>query len=245
MGSSKLRVRSDIFFADDRFELYVPHPSEMHLMTRIDLDELNLPYGPSTFDLIHIRFAHSRVRPLLPSDQYRNIHIPPDKANADQVRSFSTLLSQAFTLLRPGGLLLLFDYDLLPILADESTPLSAQAWHDAFSKSMKKAGMPLFGLDQVLPCFAGGEVEGKDMRVPIGHGDGALHNLSCCFLGSIPLTSSPPEDLGTTPRRNLISRPNGPTREDSLYQYESIFGSRATRHDRIRRIYKCRSGCPL
>ena len=67
----------------------------------------------------------------------------------------------------------MFDYDLLPILADESTPLSAQAWHDAFSKSMKKAGMPLFGLDKVIPCFGGREVEGKDMRVPIGHGDGA------------------------------------------------------------------------
>lgn len=89
-----------------------------------------------------------------------------------QVRSFPQLLSQAFTLLRPGGLLLLFDYDLVPILADESTPLNAQAWHDAFSKSMKKAGMPLFSLDKVVPCFAGREVEGKDMRVPIGHGDG-------------------------------------------------------------------------
>jgi len=66
----------------------------------------------------------------------------------------------------------LFDYDLVPILADESTPLNAQAWHDAFSKSMKKAGMPLFSLDKVVPCFAGKEVEGKDMRVPIGHGDG-------------------------------------------------------------------------
>jgi len=107
-----------------------------------------------------------------------------------QVRSFATLLSQAFTLLRPGGLLLLFDYDLLPILADESTPLSAQAWHDAFSKSMKKAGMPLFGLAEVIPCFGGREVEGKDMRVPIGHGDGASLSslLSCRFLGSIPLT---------------------------------------------------------
>jgi hypothetical protein len=97
---------------------------------------------------------------------------------------------------------LLFDYDLLPILADESTPLSAQAWHDAFSKSMKKAGMPLFGLDKVLPCFGGREVEGKDMRVPIGHGDGAF---SPPFFTLIMLptreyfpTSSCSEDLGTS-----------------------------------------------
>lgn len=48
---------------------------------------------------------------------------------------------------------------------------------------MKKAGMPLFGLDQVLPCFAGREVEGKDMRVPIGHGDGAF------FFSSTPIMS--------------------------------------------------------
>jgi hypothetical protein len=68
----------------------------------------------------------------------------------------------------------LFDYDLVPILADESTPLNALAWHDAFSKSMKKAGMPLFSLDGVLPFLAadGRKVEGKDMRVPIGHGEG-------------------------------------------------------------------------
>jgi hypothetical protein len=90
-------------------------------------------------------------------------------------------LKIAFTLLRPGGLLLLFDYDLLPIQADETTPLSAQAWHDAFSKSMKKAGMPLFGLDKVLPCFGGMEVEGKDMRVPIGHGDGASLSILFCL----------------------------------------------------------------
>jgi hypothetical protein len=190
-----LRVRIYIFFADDRFELYVPHPPSAgnDLTTRIDLDELNLPYDPSTFDLIHIRFAHSRVRALLYSSSISIRHIST-KLTLIQVRSFATLLSQAFTLLRPGGLLLLFDYDLLPILADESTPLSAQAWHDAFSKSMKKAGMPLFGLEKVLPCFGGREVEGKDMRVPIGHGDGASFSpfwiLSCHSLDLImPLPS--------------------------------------------------------
>jgi hypothetical protein len=190
-----LRVRVYIFLADVRFELYVPHPPSAgnDLTTRIDLDELNLPYDPSTFDLIHIRFAHSRVRPLLYSSSTSIRHIST-KLTLSQVRSFATLLSQAFTLLRPGGLLLLFDYDLLPILADESTPLSAQAWHDAFSKSMKKAGMPLFGLDKVIPCFGGREVEGKDMRVPIGHGDGASFPpfciLSCHSLDLImPLPS--------------------------------------------------------
>jgi hypothetical protein len=167
--------------------MYVPHPPSAgnDLTTRIDLDELNLPYDPSTFDLIHIRFAHSRVRPLFFSSSTMIRHIST-KLTLTQVRSFATLLSQAFTLLRPGGLLLLFDYDLLPILADESTPLSAQAWHDAFSKSMKKAGMPLFGLEKVLPCFGGREVEGKDMRVPIGHGDGA--SPQSFFASTVPLT---------------------------------------------------------
>jgi SAM-dependent methyltransferase len=192
-----LRVRVYIFFADVRFELYVliPFPPRLNLryFYRIDLDELNLPYDPSTFDLIHIRFAHSRVRPLLYSSS-TSIRHTSEKLTLTQVRSFATLLSQALTLLRPGGLLLLFDYDLLPILADESTPLSAQAWHDAFSKSMKKAGMPLFGLDKVIPCFGGREVEGKDMRVPIGHGDGACFPpfwiLSCHSLDLImPLPS--------------------------------------------------------
>jgi hypothetical protein len=120
-----------------------------------------LPYDPSSFDLIHIRFAHSRVSPI--------VQLPCLRC---QVRSFSSIVDKAFTLLRPGGLLLLFDYDLVPILADETTPRNAQAWHDAFSKSMRKAGMPLFSLDKVLPCLAGREVDGKDMRVPIGHGEG-------------------------------------------------------------------------
>jgi hypothetical protein len=49
---------------------------------------------------------------------------------------------------------------------------------------MKKAGMPLFGLDKVIPCFGGREVEGKDMRVPIGHGDGA--SLPFLFTSTVP-----------------------------------------------------------
>ena len=67
---------------------------------------------------------------------------------------------------------MLFDYDLLPILADETTPLAAQAWHDAFSRSMRVGGMTLFSLEKVLPSLAGRKIDGKDMRVPIGHGDG-------------------------------------------------------------------------
>jgi hypothetical protein len=47
---------------------------------------------------------------------------------------------------------------------------------------MERAGMPLFGLDKVLPCFGGREVEGKDMRVPIGHGDGAFCLFSLAWL---------------------------------------------------------------
>lgn len=131
---------------------------------RVDLDEL--PYENGTFDLIHIRFAHPRVCSLLSK--------PHAKLMADygQVHSFPRLLGHSFKLLRRGGLMLLFDYDLLPILADETTPLAAQAWHDAFSRSMRVAKMNLFSLEKVLPSLAGKKIDGKDMRVPIGHGDG-------------------------------------------------------------------------
>jgi hypothetical protein len=88
------------------------------------------------------------------------------------------LLEQSFKLLRQGGLLLLFDYDLLPILADETTPLAAQAWHDAFSRSMRVGRMNLFSLEKVLPSLAGRKIDGKDMRVPIGHGDGKSSTVS-------------------------------------------------------------------
>lgn len=93
------------------------------------------------------------------------------------MHSFPRLLDKCFTLLRPGGLLLLFDYDLLPILADETTPVAAQAWHDAFSRSMGKGGMELFSLEKVFPSLVGKQVEGKDMRVPIYHGTGESFNL--------------------------------------------------------------------
>jgi len=61
---------------------------------------------------------------------------------------------------------------------------------------MKKAGMPLFGLDQVLPCFAGREVEGKDMRVPIGHGDGAFTIYHVPSPEALPLFQAPPKISG-------------------------------------------------
>ena len=73
--------------------------------------------------------------------------------------------------------MLLFDYDLLPIKADESTPVAAQAWHDALSRSMERGGMHLFSLNKVLPSLANRQIEGKDMRVPIGHGSGRMGQL--------------------------------------------------------------------
>lgn len=153
-------------------------------LAHISVDLNDLPYEPETFDLIHIRFVHSRVSPL----SVILYTLDPD-GDTTQVRSFPSLIASAFTLLRHGGLLLLFDYDLVPILADETTPRDAQAWHDAFSKSMRKAAMPLFSLDKVLPCLAGRQVDGKDMRVPIGHGEGRSLVLVPCSR-PVPVSSN-------------------------------------------------------
>jgi hypothetical protein len=90
---------------------------------------------------------------------------------------------------------------------------------------MKKAGMPLFSLDKVVPCFAGMEVEGKDMRVPIGHGDGLSPFLWV--------------------EGRADERSYGSTWENPLYQYESISRSRKTCHGGIWRVYRCRNRCSL
>jgi len=132
---------------------FVPPKCEFEL---VDLDDL--PYEPASFDLIHIRFVHPRVR------------------------SFPNLVTTAFRLLRHNGLLLVFDYDLLPILSDGSTPLGARAWHDAMVKSMGRAGMKAFTLEKVLESLTGRDVVGSDMRVPIGHGEGRMGQLGKIHL---------------------------------------------------------------
>lgn len=152
-----------------------------------------------------------------------------------QVHSFPRLLDRAFRLLRPGGLLLLFDYDLLPILADETTPLAAQAWHDAFSRSMQRGGMHLFSLEKVLPALQGRRIEGKDMRVPIGHGDGQSPS-SAERLG---LSQSLPLML------MLAGREDGSIGQNTLHQYQGVPRVGEARHGRPWGLYRCRGGRPV
>jgi hypothetical protein len=90
-----------------------------------------------------------------------------------RVSSFPSLLASTWNLLRPDGLLLIFDSDPRPILSDGTTPLGVTAWSDAFMKSLRKAGLAPFDLVSVVELFGNEELVGSDMRVPIGHGAGA------------------------------------------------------------------------
>ncbi|ORX38245.1 hypothetical protein BD324DRAFT_344500 [Kockovaella imperatae] len=84
----------------------------------VDLEDL--PYEPESFDVIHIRFSHLRIA------------------------SFPLLLKNAWRLLRRGGILLVFDTSSPPILSNGKTPTGAQAWTDAFHRSLQNAGMAPF-----------------------------------------------------------------------------------------------------
>ena len=79
----------------------------------------------------------------------------------------------AFRILRPRGLLLIFDCEGPPILSDGSTTTGVRAWSDAFARSLRRAGLTPFNLERVMGLLRNEEVVGSDMSVPIGHGEGA------------------------------------------------------------------------
>jgi len=86
-------------------------------------------------------------------------------------------VKDAWTLLKPGGTLLLFDVSHPPITSKGETPVSALAFVQAYHKSLRKAGMTPFVLDEVVEIFPHDEMMGSDMRVPIGHGEGRMGQL--------------------------------------------------------------------
>ena len=77
-------------------------------------------------------------------------------------------------ILRPHGLILIFDSEGPPILSDNTTTTGVRAWSDAFTKSLKRAGMTAFNLKRVLELLRQNQVVGSDVLVPIGHGEGGL-----------------------------------------------------------------------
>ncbi|WVQ80012.1 hypothetical protein IAT38_002113 [Cryptococcus sp. DSM 104549] len=123
-----------------------------------DIDTLThtLPYAPSSFNLIHFRFASHRL-PHFPS-----------------------LLRSAWTCLRPNGLLLIFDHSGPASTASGDVPLGVQAWEDAFKRGCKGAGWEGWGLKKLLgeKWVREGKVEGSEVSVPIGsHGVGRMAQL--------------------------------------------------------------------
>lgn len=119
------------------------------------VDMSDLPYDKDSFDLIHLRFAHTRVN------------------------SFRALIRACIQLLKPNGRLLVFDTDRLPQLSDETTPVAAQAFHDALRRSLRHGGVKMFSLPRVMTILSGEsvEVEGSDVRIPIGYGSGRMGQL--------------------------------------------------------------------
>ena len=69
---------------------------------------------------------------------------------------------------------MVFDSEGPPTLSDNSTTTGVRAWSDAFTKSLKTAGMTAFNLEGVLEMLQQDLVAGSDMWVPIGHGEGRL-----------------------------------------------------------------------
>ncbi|WVQ68573.1 uncharacterized protein L199_006782 [Kwoniella botswanensis] len=84
-----------------------------------------LPYPPSSFDIIHIRFLSTRVR------------------------SYPSILSQTLSLLSPNGLLLLFENFTFspPQTVHDNTPKGVQAFYDCYKRSLFSSGIKV--MDQV------------------------------------------------------------------------------------------------
>jgi hypothetical protein len=88
------------------------------------------------------------------------------------VKSFPALLSSVFRLLKPTGLVLIFETTALPLLFDGTTPPGSQAWHDAYTKSLRRGGMGVFDLEGVVGLLGGLIVKGDVVTIPVGHGVG-------------------------------------------------------------------------
>ncbi|WWC90396.1 uncharacterized protein L201_005331 [Kwoniella dendrophila CBS 6074] len=127
-----------------------------------------LPYKSSSFDIIHIRSLQNRIT------------------------SYTALITQVFDLLKPGGLLMIFeDFTLLPqpqsatAQTDVIPDKKVKAFFDAYKRSFKYNGMKQNSLEDVINTFRdfrGCEVKGDLIKVPIGHGSGKTTQLSKIHL---------------------------------------------------------------
>ncbi|WWD02064.1 hypothetical protein V865_000102 [Kwoniella europaea PYCC6329] len=122
-----------------------------------------LPYPPSSFDIIHIRFLSTRVR------------------------SYPSILSQAQTLLKPTGLLLLFENFTFspPQTVQDKTPKGVQAFYDCYKRTLSSFGIKVCSLEDVVGTLrggSGGDIKGDLIKVPIGHGPGRMTQLSKIHL---------------------------------------------------------------
>ncbi|OCF75688.1 hypothetical protein I204_02980 [Kwoniella mangroviensis CBS 8886] len=120
-----------------------------------------LPYPLSSFDIIHIRFLSTRVQ------------------------SYPSILSQALTLLRPNGLLLLFENFTFspPQTVHDITPKGVQAFYDCYKRSFSSSGLKVCKLEDVVGTLrGGGDIKGDLIKVPIGHGTGRMTQLSKIHL---------------------------------------------------------------
>ena len=97
-----------------------------------------------------------------------------------QVLSYPHLLRSAYNLVRPGGVLLLFDAISPPALSNGKSTTGSQAWSDAFHRSIGLAGLRPFNVDEVVKVFRGEDIVGNDMSVPIGHGQGTWASWWSC-----------------------------------------------------------------
>ncbi|WVW85287.1 hypothetical protein I302_107325 [Kwoniella bestiolae CBS 10118] len=122
-----------------------------------------LPYHPSSFDIIHIRFLSTRIN------------------------SYTSLLSQSLSLLRPGGLLILFENFTFspPQTVHDVIPKAVQAFYDAWKRSLVQSGIEVASLDEIINTLREEgvrEIKGDLIKVPVGHGSGRMNQLSKIHL---------------------------------------------------------------
>nr|ODN86213.1 hypothetical protein L203_04331 [Cryptococcus depauperatus CBS 7841] len=122
----------------------------------------SLPYSTNSFSLIHIRFPSlTSFRPSTSS-------------------SSPATLSSLLSLLRPEGILLIFDWAGPPERKMGEVTRGARAWWDAFRRGIRRAGMG-WDLDEferrAEDLMGGCEVGSMALRMPIGRYKGKYAQL--------------------------------------------------------------------
>ena len=138
------------------FSLFFPPQLRFELC---NLDCRCLPYPSNSYDVVHARNMHSGVGrvPLLPPLPQRALLSRHPQPSRIQIHDYPHFLSELTRILRPGGVLILIEFDLHPIADGKFTSSPAKSgipgWC-AVAEEVKRA-LAMRGVDTTVPARMG------------------------------------------------------------------------------------------